>query len=162
MLPKWSLKRLPCYIYPADRTVIRVFHQYVFFPQITFSCFDWDQSSLVQKKSLSSGTKKFPTSISTFFFPSFMSWSLMIGATSSPKLRPLLSLGWSTVKCREHPGLINSRSCAAANWLTTLLSTCNKSTLNNINTFTCRYNSRADFEIKVIEYLLWFTTCSNH
>lgn len=28
--------------------------------------------------------------------------------------------------CREHPGLINSRSCAAASWLTTLLSTCSK------------------------------------
>ena len=61
--------------------------------------------------------------MSTFFFPSFTSCSLMIGATSSPKLRPPSSLGWSTVKCREHPGLISSRSCAAASWLTTLLST---------------------------------------
>ncbi|KAK2567870.1 hypothetical protein P5673_007758 [Acropora cervicornis] len=79
-------------------------------PEIRSHSVDFTQ---VQKKSLSSGTKTFPTSMSTFFFPSFMSCNLMVGAASSPKLFP--PLGRSTVKCREHPGLISSRSCAAAN-----------------------------------------------
>ena len=52
-----------------------------------------------------------------------MCCSLMVGATSS-EFRPVLSLGWLTVKCRVHPELISSCSCAAASWLTTLLSTC--------------------------------------
>ena len=66
--------------------------------------------------------------MSTFFFPPLMSCSLMVGATSS-EFHPFLSLGRLTVKCREHPELISSRSCAAASWLTTLLSTC--ITINN-------------------------------
>ena len=54
---------------------------------------------------------------------SVMCCSLMVGATSS-EFRPVLSLGRLTVKCRVHPELINSCSCSAASWLTTLLSTC--------------------------------------
>ena len=53
----------------------------------------WDQIAF-------SGLHEFPTSMSTFFFPSFMSCNLMVGAASSPKLFPLWSFswGWSTVK----------------------------------------------------------------
>ena len=76
-----------------------------------------------ETNSLSSGTKWFPTSVSTIFFPSLTSCSLMVGATSS-KFCPVLPFGKVTVRCRVHPRLINPCSCAAASWLRTLFSTC--------------------------------------
>ena len=92
---------------------------HIYFRSWVLSC----SLSLLQTNSLSSGAKWFPTSMSTFFFPSLTSCSLMVGATSS-EFRPVLSLGWLTVKWRVHPRLINSCWCASASWLTTLLSTC--------------------------------------
>ena len=155
------VKRLPCCIYPANRTVIRVFHQYVCFPQITFSCLSIKTSLhsfkrkvyLLEQRSLQ---HRYPL-FSFLLLWAGAWWSVLHLLPNSVHFRPwggqLLSAG----NIRDL--LTRAHAQQPTGWpLFSPPATNQHWTMSRL----LHVVATVERISKVIKYFFWFATCSNH